>query len=65
MNEILGRMSTNGPANIEMNGDAIVERFNQAQTTSRLKSSESFRQIKNERDQAVNEVGFLRNFNHQ
>ena len=57
-------MSTNGQTNtaLEMNGDAIVERFNQAQTTSRLKSSESFRQLKDERDQAVNEVGLSRHY---
>ena len=59
MNEILGRISSSSQTNaaIDFNGDTIVERFTQAQTTSRLKSSESFRQLKDERDKAVNEVG--------
>ena len=58
MNEVLGRLSTNGQTSnaIEYNGDTLVERLNQAQTTNKLKSSESFKQMKDERDQAINQV---------
>lgn len=60
MNEILTQLSSGGATKtnnaVDYNGDAIVERFNQVQSASRLKSSQSFRQLKDERDKAVNEV---------
>eukprot|EP00111_Clytia_hemisphaerica_P019177 TCONS_00056655-protein len=62
MNEVLGRLSSNGQSSnaIEYNGGTLIERLNQAQTTNKLKSSESFKQIKDERDQAVNQISNLK-----
>ena len=51
--------SSNQTNAIDCHGDTIVERLNQVQASNMVKTSEDFKQLKVERDNAVKKVHLL------